>query len=66
MTRLQALEEEIKKLTPVGLAELRTAFRDCDWEEWDRQIERDGAAGKLDKLFGDAEEAHRKGKSTVS
>ena len=34
------------------------------WEEWDRQIERDSASGKLEKIFAEAREAHQQGKST--
>jgi hypothetical protein len=35
-----------------------------DWEEWDRQIERDSQSGKLQGLFEESREAHRQGKST--
>ena len=34
-----------------------------DWEEWDRQIERDTSAGKLESPFERARAAHRDGKS---
>jgi|GEM_PF-396354 len=51
MTRVEALEEEIKKLLPDELAELRIWILERDWQEWDHQIERDSASGKLDKLF---------------
>ena len=64
MTRLEALEEEISKLPPEEFAELRNWLLERDWEEWDRQIERDSAAGRLDRLFDEARESHRQGKST--
>ena len=64
MTRLETLEEEIKKLTPAELGQLRDGLLEQDWEQWDRQIEADSAAGKLDAFFDDAEKAHRAGKST--
>jgi hypothetical protein len=50
MTKVEALEEEIKKLAPVEVAELRDWLFEQDAEEWDRQIERDATSGKLDKL----------------
>jgi hypothetical protein len=58
------LEEQIETLSPEEFAELRNWLLDRDWESWDRQIERDSAAGKLDCLFEEAREAHRQGKST--
>jgi hypothetical protein len=63
MTKLEALEEEIKKLSPEELAKLRDWLLERDAEEWDRQIERDAASGKLDKLFEKSVADHRAGKS---
>jgi hypothetical protein len=51
MTKLQMLEEEIKKLSPEELVQLREWFLERDAQQWDLQIERDAASGKLDKLF---------------
>ena len=64
MTRVEQLEHEIQKLSPSEFAELRAWLIERDWEEWDRQIERDAASGKLDRLFAEARDAHRQGKST--
>lgn len=63
MTRLQLLEEEIKKLSPEELAELRDWLLERDAERWDREIERDAASGKLDKVFEKSLANHRAGKS---
>jgi len=63
MTKLEALEEQIKKLSPGELAQLREWLLERDAEEWDRQIERDAASGKLDKLFEKSVADHRAGKS---
>jgi len=63
MTRLQAIEEQIKSLSPGELAELREWLLEHDWSEWDRQIERDSAAGKLETLFEKARADHAAGKS---
>jgi hypothetical protein len=54
MTKVQAIEEEIKNLSPSELAELRDWLLEHDWAEWDRQIERDSSAGRLEKLFAEA------------
>ncbi|MCU1244808.1 MAG: uncharacterized protein JWN02_718 [Acidobacteria bacterium] len=63
MTRVQAIEEQIQSLSPGELAELREWLLEHDWDEWDRQIERDSAAGKLEKLFERARADHANGKS---
>jgi hypothetical protein len=64
MTKVQAIEEEIKSLSPSELAELRDWLLEHDWAEWDRQIERDSADGKLEKIFATARADHASGKST--
>lgn len=64
MTRVEALEEEIKKLSPEELAQLREWLLERDAEAWDREIERDAASGKLDKLFEKSLADHRAGKSS--
>lgn len=63
MTRLQALEEEIEKLSPGELAELQEWLAGREADAWDREIERDAASGKLDKLFEKSVADHRSGKS---
>lgn len=63
MTKLEVLEEQIKNLSPEELAALRQWFLERDAEEWDRQIERDAASGKLDKLFEKSLADHHAGKS---
>jgi hypothetical protein len=54
MTKLESLEKEVANLTPEELTAFRTWFAEYDWAMWDRQLEQDVAAGRLDKL---AEEA---------
>ncbi len=63
MTKVEALEEEIKKLSPREKAQLRDWMSERDWEEWDEQIERDSESGKLDELFAEAIAEHKAGKS---
>ena len=64
MTKLEVLEQEISMLSAEEFAQLRNWLLERDWEEWDQQIERDAASGKLDRLFAQALKDHREGKST--
>ena len=64
MSRVEAIEEQIKSLSASELAELREWLLEQDWAEWDRQIEQDSMMGKLDKLFAKARADHAAGKST--
>lgn len=63
MTKVQALEQEIERLSPEELVELRTWLDEREAEAWDREFERDAASGKLDKLFEKSMADHRAGKS---
>lgn len=48
----------------VELVEWLYERSECEWEEWDRQLEADVAAGKLDFLKEKALEAKRNGTLT--
>lgn len=63
MTKVQLIEEEIKKLSPEELAQLREWFLELDAEQWDKELERDAASRKLEKLFEKSLADHRAGKS---
>lgn len=63
MTKVEAIEREVEKLSREELAAFRDWFAEYDWEAWDREIEADAAAGKLDKLMAEALEEHRNGKT---
>jgi hypothetical protein len=63
MTKLEQIETEIKKLSPEEFSKLRDWLLEIDAEEWDREIERDAASGKLDKLFKKSMADHQAGKS---
>ena len=62
--KLELLEHEIAELTAAELAQFREWFTRFDGMEWDRQIDSDAAAGKLDALADQALAAHRAGKTT--
>jgi len=59
MPDVKALEEVVQALPPLALAEFRRWFVDFDAAAWDRQLEADAAAGKLDALLAEAEEDYR-------
>ena len=63
MTRLEAIEAQIQALSPEEVAELREWLLEREAEQWDREIERDAASGKLDQLFEKSLSDHRAGKS---
>ena len=64
MGDVEKLERQIKDLSPEDLAAFRKWFLAYDWEVWDRQLEQDVAAGKLDALAEKALRDHAAGKST--
>jgi hypothetical protein len=63
MTKVQALKREIESLSPEELAELCAWLVERDADAWDREIERDAASDKLDRLFEGSAADHRAGKS---
>jgi hypothetical protein len=54
MSTVTEIERALRQLPPEELAKFREWFAEFDADQWDRQIERDAAAGRLDAL---AEEA---------
>jgi hypothetical protein len=48
--KIEKLEQQIRDLSEEELVQLRRWFAEFDAEVWDRQIEADAAAGKLDRL----------------
>lgn len=64
MTKIEQLEQQVQSLSKDELAQFREWFVEFDWAMWDRQLERDVAAGKLDALADKALRDHSSGKST--
>jgi hypothetical protein len=64
MSDVENLERQVKDLSPEELAAFRKWFFAYDWEAWDRQLEQDVAAGKLDALAEKALRDHAAGKSS--
>ncbi len=50
MTTLKEIEAAIERLSQAELSKLRDWFEEFDAEQWDEQLERDVAAGKLDAM----------------
>jgi hypothetical protein len=48
------IEAAVQKLSSPDLTRFRKWFAEYDWQLWDAQLEKDIAAGKLDKLAGEA------------
>ena len=63
MTKIEALEQEVRALSHDELAEFRSWFARFDAAQWDRQIESDSKAGKLDRLAAEALAAHQRRES---
>jgi len=63
MSKVEAIEQQIEKLSPKELAAFRRWYAAFDEEAWDRQFETDAKAGKLDVLADHAFRAHASGRS---
>jgi hypothetical protein len=63
MSKVEKLEHEVKKLGRRELAAFRSWFREYDSDEWDKEIEEDVRAGKLDALAKKAILEHKAGRS---
>jgi predicted esterase len=59
---VQELEKAVAVLSPEELREFRAWFADFDMAQWDRQIEQDSNAGRLDHFINKAMEDYRAGK----
>lgn len=52
--QIEEIQVAIESLPPEKYAWLRQWFSERDWDQWDRQIEADSSAGKLDFLIKEA------------
>lgn len=64
MNTVQAIEQAIQQLPETDLIELRQWFAEFNETFWDKQIERDAQAGKLDALAAEALADYHNGKAT--
>ena len=63
MTEIKEIQQRIRRLSRSELTAFRDWFLNYDAEAWDRQIERDAAAGRLDELADEARAAHEAGRT---
>jgi hypothetical protein len=64
MTKVEQLEHEVQTLAPEEFAAFRAWFVEYDWQDWDRQLEGDIAAGKLDRFAAEALAEDERGETT--
>ena len=64
MSKVDAVEREVQSLSSSELAAFRKWFHEFDAAAWDRQIEEDVRAGKLDRLGDAALQSLKAGKCT--
>ena len=63
MSKVEKMERRIQALSPEELAQFRAWFLEFDWAAWDRQIEVDVRAGRLDAFAEQALHDHATGKT---
>ena len=64
MSSVEELEAAVQRLSPVELAAFRAWYAEFDAGNWDRQLETDVAAGRLDWLAAEALADRQAGRST--
>jgi hypothetical protein len=62
MTRIEEIEHAVDSLAVEEYRQFRQWFLERDWSAWDRQIEADSAAGKLDFLIKEVGEEKKLGR----
>jgi len=60
---VKEIENAITQLSPEELAELSAWLADYQAKVWDKQIERDLDAGRLDALFEEVDEEYEAGEA---
>ena len=63
MSRVDTIEKEVCKLSPRKLTAFREWFARYDAEAWEKQLEADIKAGRLDQLAEESLADHEAGKS---
>ena len=61
MSKIDELKADIEGLPSEELAELFRWLSEKEWESWDKEIEADSQAGRLDFLVREAREEKAKG-----
>jgi len=61
MSKIDELKAEIERLPSEEFTEIVRWLSEKDWERWDKEIEADSQAGRLDFLVREAREEKAKG-----
>jgi hypothetical protein len=64
MSTVQEIQAAIQKLKPQEIHEVADWLQELREELWDRQIDADAKAGRLDKMIAKAKAGYRAGKAT--
>jgi hypothetical protein len=64
MNTLNEIERAVQGLSPKQLAQFRAWFAEFDWAAWDRKLEDDVSAGRLDSLAEEALANFRAGRTS--
>lgn len=64
MSTVEEVEAALRRMSPEERAAFRAWFVEFDADEWDRQLEADVAAGKLDWLAAEALADRQAGRCT--
>lgn len=62
MSTVEEIKSAISALSKDDYIHLRKWFSEKDWEQWDREIERDSSSGKLDFLVEEAVSEKNRGR----
>lgn len=63
MTKLEQLEQSVAALSDEDLRRFASWFDELRWQRWDKRIEDDVKAGRLDRLIGEAKAEIAAGKT---
>ncbi|MFI0845425.1 hypothetical protein [Mesorhizobium sp. IMUNJ 23232] len=63
MTKLEQIENSVSALSDEELKSFAEWFAELRWQRWDRQIEADAEAGRLDKFIAEAKAEIAAGKT---
>ena len=61
---IEELEKAVATLPPEDYKSFRDWFADFDMDQWDKQIEADSKAGRLDSMINQALEDYNAGRAT--
>lgn len=61
---IKEIEDAVATLSPKDYESFREWFAEFDMAQWDRQIEEDSKAGRLDSMINEALEDYHAGRAT--